>query len=621
MRADTRVMASMFVFFAASLLLSIPLACSGDKGSTEPPEVVWEQTGAIYGGLVNCLARNAEGNIYAGTSAGVYKSSDGGGQWVPLSERLRREYIQGIAVSSTGRLFALTSTCLFRSVDGGVKWSALKLPEGTGGPGALTINNKGHLFVCATTAGARGIYRSMENGYRWVQIGQDISAKRVNCLSLGARDELYAGTSEGVFLSINNGDHWTRLAADVITGNVVAVAADPAGRVLASTEGGVYGSADSGRSWAQLTSSGASGRGAYRIALSSWGTAFRTDYSEGLLRLPKGADRWLTTNLEGAKVTALLDGGRGHMFAAAGMSGVVRSDNDGVTWKEVNTGLTAASIYGIAVARNGSIFASGPGVHRSSDGGKTWKKLSVGQPGAFVFSVAVTPEDIVLAGSSKGEIFVSSDYGETWTCAYDSKNGGIRCFAVDAAGRIYAAGGLTMLVSTDRGKQWTALDIRPPVPAYSLVVSPSGRLIAGCDRASIYYSDDAGASWTRVPEDALQIKWAGARVFGLAVDKQGRILAATEGGLFRSSDNGSTWSNLKGPEGILLTVLADDAGRIWVGYSGGVLVSADDGLTWTRCVNGLPIDYTFSLAVDREGRLLAGTHSRGVYRTTRPAAK
>ena len=621
MRADTRVMASMFVFFAASLLLSIPLACSGDKGSTQPPEVIWEQTGAICGGFVNCLARDADGNIYAGTSVGVYKSSEGGGQWVPLGERLRRQYIDGIAVSSTGRLFALTSTCLFRSVDGGVNWSALKVPGDTSA-WALTINSKGHLFVCATTAGARGIYRSMENGYRWVQIGKDIPAKRIHSLSLGAQGQLYAGTSDGVFLSTNNGDSWTRAAPDIITGDVIAVAADSAGRVLASAGGGVYGSADSGRSWAQLTSSGASGHGADRLALSSRGTAFRTGYSEGLLRLPKGADRWLTTNLENANVTALLDDGRGHMFVAASASGVVRSDNDGVTWKEVNTGLTAASIYRIAVAENGCIFAAGPGVHRSSDGGKTWKKLSVGHPGIYALSVALTPEGVILAGTSNGEVFVSSDNGETWTRAYDSEVGHIFRFAFDRAGKIYAAGELIMLVSADNGKRWTPLDIRPPVRAYSLVVSPSGRLIAGCDRASIYYSDDAGASWTRVPEDALQIKQPGARVPDLAVDKQGRIIAASESGeLFRSSDNGSTWSKLERPDGSLWTVLVDDLGRIWLGRSGGVLASADDGLTWARRVDGLPLDDIFSLAVDRQGHLLAGTYSHGVYRTTQPITK
>jgi HEAT repeat protein/photosystem II stability/assembly factor-like uncharacterized protein len=87
-----------------------------------------------------------------------------------------------------------------------------------------------------------------------------------------------------------------------------------------------------------------------------------------------------------------------------------------------------------------------------------------------------------------------------------------------------------------------------------------------------------------------------------------------EPGLFRSTDDGATWSPLALPGGAVPLDWADDGGqRLAVAAEDGSALRSDDrGATWTTAAERLPIT---SMVWDEEGGLYLGTNGRGIYRS------
>jgi len=183
-------------------------------------------------------------------------------------------------------------------------------------------------------------------------------------------------------------------------------------------------------------------------------------------------------------------------------------------------------------------------------------------------------------------IYVSADYGQTWTTRVSDSVRGWVGAAVSASGRyMYATettGGF-LYISSDYGVTWQT---GPSLSDRGIVkTSASGQYVIALRTTTdgVYVSNNYGASFTAAGTSAL---YAGA-----AISNDGRYMIVgnntTNGRYATSSDYGVTWTNRNAPgQGILdpftwraFTMSSD--GKYVVAVGPGVLYSSNYGASFT----------------------------------------
>lgn len=138
-------------------------------------------------------------------------------------------------------------------------------------------------------------------------------------------------------------------------------------------------------------------------------------------------------------------------------------------------------------------------------------------------------------------------------------------------------------------------------------------------------SPDVGHTWNRI-RDPLPSE-CNVRALTVYPDDPHRLIAGTDGGIFRSDDNAATWQELDSPMSDLqiwsVTVDPQDADTIFAGTRPDAFRSRDGGQTWQRlnlgvtlpCPVGIP--RTTNIIVDpRDSRAVwAGIEVDGIYKS------
>jgi ligand-binding sensor domain-containing protein len=103
----------------------------------------------------------------------------------------------------------------------------------------------------------------------------------------------------------------------------------------------------------------------------------------------------------------------------------------------------------------------------------------------------------------------------------------------------------------------------------------------------------------------------GATVLALREDREGRLWAGTDQGLYRLA--GGRWTSHAGHEGLpaddVRSILEDRKGRLWIGTDGGGLARLDGNrFVALTTQDGLPSDHLRALLEDRDGTLWVATY-------------
>ena len=117
---------------------------------------------------ISAIMFDSNGNVYLGTSGGLYKSTNGGNDWAQVNLPYPGSSVLAIGMNSKGHIFAGTSTYLYHSVDAGISWESLS-PNGSMGGAAtvkeITFDNNDNLVVNAIL-----LMISYDSGHYFYQI-------------------------------------------------------------------------------------------------------------------------------------------------------------------------------------------------------------------------------------------------------------------------------------------------------------------------------------------------------------------------------------------------------------------------------------------------------------------
>jgi hypothetical protein len=279
------------------------------------------------------------------------------------------------------------------------------------------------------------------------------------------------------------------------------------------------------------------------------------------------------------------------------------------------------------VAFNGSdhwfIADRSQGFYRSTDQGATWTAINSGLTTTLGWTINVNPAngDLIASTFDGGTLnanpvafYRSTDEGNRWSLISSPHLSAVTALTgcVFAANTNIVCGGYWspypnsgVWVSTNAGQSTISATTASPDggSVFALAENPVTQdLWFGTEQEGVFRSADNGLTWTQASPPDLQIDPVhGIRdgnVYGITFDRNGNVLFSSQGGVWRSAktNSGYAWTNvLKNPNTAAGKGLARDAnGNLYYGHDQDptnpvdIYRSTDNGTTWAAFDAGIP---------------------------------
>jgi photosystem II stability/assembly factor-like uncharacterized protein len=312
---------------------------------------------------------------------------------------------------------------VFRTTDGGITWVPItdgKVPLGSTGSIAVADSDSNIIYLGTGSDGVRsnvstgrGVYKTLDGGQTWQFAGLynagQIGAVRIhpsnpNIAWLSATGDIFKANSErGIFKTADGGKTWRKtlyisdtvgaMDVELQPGNPNVVYAwmsrlerKPWTIISGSREGGFYKSTDGGETFKKI--------------------------SIGLPAEIIGKGNLAVTNANPNRVYALVEARPG--------GGLYRSDDAGQTWSLINAqeSLITRPFYYTTLGADPTnadvVYAGAESFFKSADGGKTFTRFST--PHGDNHDIWISPKDgNIMIQSNDGGANVSFDGGKTWS--------------------------------------------------------------------------------------------------------------------------------------------------------------------------------------------------------------
>lgn len=532
-----------------------------DGGQTWTTQTVYP---AFKKKLRDVIVLGAGQLLAAGESPGIYRSTDGGASWTPVSNpstvtlhHLAKIPNTNLVISAIGDLGQIV-----RSTDGGVTW-ALRVS-----PGSVVLKDQFWWDAANGYVVGESLARqTTDGGITW----QSLPGVPGNPFTFVFTDITFHDSANGwllehftTFRTTNGGASWferhgTPLQAPIYQEEALVL--DPAHRfVITLLEGAqIWETVNDATSWSLLYERNNT-QGYTDIERLANGALVVSSTHGDLLRSTDGGQTWLnfvTSPEDGERTTmnviSFLPGGKA--FAGGWNNVWMESLDGGTTWgiPAVGPGFLTPNAIAFRGDQLGLVGGYGPvgqtKVSRTTDGGATWSLRPLSDTYAgYIQEIAFPDDAIAYAVTSGGTgidyVFRSTDGGQTW---------GLRNQGVPTSVRLETI----FFLDVDTG------------------------FVGGGDfgsDAALWKTTNGGAAWTPMPETGLlqaaiqdMVWWDAAT--GLVVGYDGAS---------RTTDGGQTWTPVLTEP--LLTLDFRDAlhGFACSYFDEWIWATEDGGVSWER---------------------------------------
>jgi photosystem II stability/assembly factor-like uncharacterized protein len=570
----------------------------------------------IAAGTLSALVvdpRNSS-TVYVGSDrGGVWKTVDGGLNWMPLTDSLPAPGITALALDpanpeivyagtgATNSLKYYLGAGILKSSDAGNTWTILApgLFSGSWVTGIAVSPSDSNVILAIASP---SLYRSADAGITWTKVfsGVTIQVSYVPTVLFDPvqRDTAYVLSPAGVQKSTDGGQTWSLLSSPV---------------TAAACTGGIeYGSLVQARSDLSVF---------YLSAVNCPTPSYRSN---------DGAQTW--TALKSAPAALILGVSPANPSVVfAGAIQMYRSLDAGNTWQNVSYGSTAVQLH---VDRNIPAFsADGTLLYVGTDGGVwssanpasesiVWNNLDSTLATAEFYSLAVNPNDVnVIYGGTQDNGTIGYAGNGVWSYLHLCGDGG--AVAIDpsapSTAYFYCGSDYSLWKSLDSGNTFGSIQYgvpKSPGGIYNpLVIDPSSpqRLYFGSQ--ALYTTANGGANWEAAP-----LKLANSQVSAIGIgpsDSNTLYVSSCVwpcGGMpFGAPQLGRMYLTITGPNGpwssisaglptrapVAIAVSPSDSRTAYVVFggfnddiqndvTGHVFKTADAGTTWTEISGNLP---------------------------------
>jgi photosystem II stability/assembly factor-like uncharacterized protein len=594
--------------------------------------------------------------IYLGGAfGGIWKSTNGGLNWTPLTDFEASLSTGAIAIdvsSKTRAVYYGTGEAtysgasyygrgLLKSTNNGINWINYKngLPNST--YFSRLIIRPGHSNELIAALGTSGIYRSTDAGVNWYQVR---SGRCDDVLFSLTGDTAYAiGSGQNMRVSYDGGASFpTQIGTGITIGtrNHFAMCKSAPNIFYASVYNSsgtvsVYKSTDRGNNFTQLDSSFNFSGGqawydfymhvspynpdyAYVGTISIYrttdgGTSFQNISSSGGVHVDQHNMDFHPTDSN--KLFCVNDGG------------VWKSDDKGSSWMNLNTDLTLTQFYRMTSDPSNPNHLMGGtqdnGTQRTT-GSMNWTAAFGGDGGEVCFSRV--DQKFILGESQNNGLVRSSNNGVSWANATSGLSGSGSWVAPilahpDSLGIFYTAR-QQVFKSIDNGASWTAISSGTSGTIREMAICKSKpRLMYATSGSVLYRSEDGGLTFTQVsngmPNRTITSVYFHPDSTSVAVVCFSGFGA---GKVYKTTNDGVNWINISGD---LPDTPINDILIYYPGYSTSIYLAATDvgvfmtnnyGTNWVELANGLPNTVAIHLDYnDISGKIRIGTHGRGTW--------
>lgn len=383
--------------------------------------------------------------------------------------------------------------------------------------------------------------------------------------------------------------------------------------------------------------------GAVSLFLTRQGTLLGSNEFDWLSRLERLDGAWQRVLVDGENVTVrpLANGSSGEIYGVG--EGLVRSDDDGLTWQVINAEFSPSFLK----MMDDALYAGlGNELYRSTDAGVSWEPVAGGFGGGELVRFEVDSDGIWFLLSHK-LVMRSLDRGATWfEVACTEGDTSARFVELSDGVVLVGQGAAPPLSSVDRGDSWQQTEA-VDVTAWELAANSTDLLFSG--GTGVDMSEDGGLTWTErgdgdmfgfrsmvmLPDDRLvvldnndQVFVSRPTTFWGKHERRGEPLPASctdgaQGPGEQGADCGGscpacpTWRRLAEVNLTNLQwVAATPDGTLFFANLEGTHRSTDAGASWAPVeLDGQPLPFISTVIQMGDGTMLA-TSGVGLYRSS-----